>query len=699
MNTGLSGLGPSINGRGNLGAQKTRIDQSLKDDGGFQRVLTGQKDMKERLSKSSPRVPQLNVDKERSRLQTTKNETTVKAKTWDKSDSRQSKMKQFMDSFESELGISPREVVGAMAELSDKELSQPPEATASQVVKNLADKFQLSKKDQEKAMELYLTLLQQTQGLPKESPSSQMGLLALGASSQDAISDLGSSSLTDSFSYSGSPELAEMSLRRGFGGSPSSAGLSPYAAGVNDQRNPYSDSESSGFARISEKQFGLGQITPEIDSSQDRSSQSNVNADGDNVIFEDGQGDGFNEEASSTSTDENLLQKKRESSNSSLENQSQALRDRLNRQQFQGNLEENRLGQEASAGGFKGALVREASSLNATKQGQNPSVDGNINKILSNENSTQNLKDLMQSIDPQSPEAKMLAERLRDLSDRAQSIKNSLLNQFENKQALQIEAQMNQSGSFGAFGDSEDEDSTSSSDSFFGNSSMESLKTMSQNERNADVFKDALKTQNGSSIAQSANESTTKGMTAQQEALNSQRLMNQAQILLKKGGGEAKILMAPEGIGQVHMKMTLLDGKVNLEMQAENPETKKLIESSLSELKTKLNHHQLSIENIKVDNLMTHASQQSSLDSQSDSSKNRQFDQQQGFNREQTRNFWNQFDGGESSRRSQFNESSGIRAYGGSRRPSPMVGEDLTPQNAVQRFMGSGKGRGLNLVA
>jgi flagellar hook-length control protein FliK len=188
-----------------------------------------------------------------------------------------------------------------------------------------------------------------------------------------------------------------------------------------------------------------------------------------------------------------------------------------------------------------------------------------------------------------------------------------------------------------------------------------------------------------------------KELSGTENKANIQQLMNQAQYLIKKGGGEAKIQMAPEGIGQVHMKMTVLDGKVNLEMQAESKEAKKLIESSIGDLKTHLAHHQLTMDQVKVD-----VGNQTSTDSRGQDSQQQQqqMDGRQNQSKQQARDFWSEFSGqnGGFERRSGFNDSPGIRAYGGTKREAP-----LTPTSsgvaATKAYSGSGKGRGLDLVA
>lgn len=165
------------------------------------------------------------------------------------------------------------------------------------------------------------------------------------------------------------------------------------------------------------------------------------------------------------------------------------------------------------------------------------------------------------------------------------------------------------------------------------------------------------------------------------------QLMSQAQYLIKKGGGEMKVEMTPEGMGTVHLKVMMQDGKVNLQMATDTQEAKKTIENSLAELKTSLAAHKLSVENVKIDVVNTVST---------DTATQNQPNANNGNGREQTRQFWNQFNEnfGSQGRRESFSELPGLKSYGRNRDP-------LTPIQAASerpRAM-EGKGSGLNLVA
>lgn len=81
---------------------------------------------------------------------------------------------------------------------------------------------------------------------------------------------------------------------------------------------------------------------------------------------------------------------------------------------------------------------------------------------------------------------------------------------------------------------------------------------------------------------------------------NIQDIISNAQFLAKKGGGEMKVKMSPEGMGDVTLKVIVEKGQVNVEMIASNSESKKLLERGIDELKANLVSHKLHIDQIKV---------------------------------------------------------------------------------------------------
>lgn len=201
-----------------------------------------------------------------------------------------------------------------------------------------------------------------------------------------------------------------------------------------------------------------------------------------------------------------------------------------------------------------------------------------------------------------------------------------------------------------------------------------------------------LKPENAIPMGAVANTQMTSppGMTSVDNQANIRQIMNQAQYLIKKGGGEMKVQMSPEGLGQIHMKVLVENGKVNVQMAAETNEAKKTLESSLSDLRNSLAAHKLSMDHVKVDVVNT---------MNTDGSMHNQTNQDQG-SREQTRQFWNKFSenfGSPSQQREGFADIPNMRGY-----PRKRTDQPLEPIGtaSVRRYAGvDNKGKGLNLVA
>ena len=181
-------------------------------------------------------------------------------------------------------------------------------------------------------------------------------------------------------------------------------------------------------------------------------------------------------------------------------------------------------------------------------------------------------------------------------------------------------------------------------------------------------------------------------MSPSQKMENMQQVVNQAQILLKNGGGEVKVEMTPEGMGKVQLKLQLIDGKVQLHMNTETKEAKKLIESSMSELKQSLAAHQLSMDLVKVD--VVHkptASHEARNDLQN---------QMQNFmdhqQRDGTKQFWQQFNENFGNRQARDNmfDAQNINSPA---KNQLLPGIDKSSSNS--RAQSEGRGKSLNLVA
>ncbi len=103
------------------------------------------------------------------------------------------------------------------------------------------------------------------------------------------------------------------------------------------------------------------------------------------------------------------------------------------------------------------------------------------------------------------------------------------------------------------------------------------------------------------STAKSSPFMVTSQPTEAEQAQNVKDVVTHANLLVKKGGGEMKVALNPEGMGQVNLKVAVQDGQVSVEMVTESNEAKKILEKGLGDLKANLASHKLNVDNVKVD--------------------------------------------------------------------------------------------------
>ena len=183
------------------------------------------------------------------------------------------------------------------------------------------------------------------------------------------------------------------------------------------------------------------------------------------------------------------------------------------------------------------------------------------------------------------------------------------------------------------------------------------------------------------------------GAHSAQSKDNVQQVIQQAQYVLKKGGGDAVVKMNSEALGDVHLKVSVADGRVNVQMSTATREAKDLLEASMKDLKNSIGAHNLKIDHIKVD---------------------------VGNNSSETGRFAQKDPGSQFQGHSQKSPSQNLGSEGfanssrqGGREPnrSDVRGPDeianleslrsvgRSARSASQRYVGQGRGTGLNLVA
>ena len=187
-------------------------------------------------------------------------------------------------------------------------------------------------------------------------------------------------------------------------------------------------------------------------------------------------------------------------------------------------------------------------------------------------------------------------------------------------------------------------------------------------------------------------QASTPSVSATERVAATQAIMNQTEILLSKGGGEARIQLNPVGLGSVQIQMHVRDGKVDLALKADSVEAKKLIEGSMDDLKSQLSTHRFSLETVKVDV----SSNMSGDNPQKDLSQQQQKMDFSQNDRNQARDLFAQLQDNNSFGRGMWFDTSVTKAYGARNSPQAMQPVET---KAVARYQGSGKGTGLDLVA
>lgn len=163
------------------------------------------------------------------------------------------------------------------------------------------------------------------------------------------------------------------------------------------------------------------------------------------------------------------------------------------------------------------------------------------------------------------------------------------------------------------------------------------------------------------------------------EAANIRNIIQNSQTLIERGGGQMKVQLRPEGLGQVELQVSVKDGKVDVQMLTDSQETKRLLETGFEDLKSGLAQHKLNVDNFKVD-----------LSQKTDTQLDQNFN---NANRENAREFLGQFREFNQNQRNAFFETTPLRGYGSSKAKA------LRPEAVEASSKAKDASRRLNLVA
>lgn len=171
-----------------------------------------------------------------------------------------------------------------------------------------------------------------------------------------------------------------------------------------------------------------------------------------------------------------------------------------------------------------------------------------------------------------------------------------------------------------------------------------------------------------------------------------QNLIHQAQFLATQGGGEVTVKIdSQHGLGEVELKVMMNQGVMNLELQTGDKHVQKLIQESLSDLKSSLAHQHIQLEHVKINNVLaTNTDQQAQFSSQGQEKESQQSKAFEQFHQRQEQSNSNSNRQNNSSR--WFDESKTLNTF----IEKPMKSVQVA---SAKKFYGMNKGHGLNAVA
>jgi flagellar hook-length control protein FliK len=114
-------------------------------------------------------------------------------------------------------------------------------------------------------------------------------------------------------------------------------------------------------------------------------------------------------------------------------------------------------------------------------------------------------------------------------------------------------------------------------------------------------IQNTLKSNSSGKVNKSEASMLNHGPAKTDESANVEEVVQRAHLLSRKGGGEMKIQLKPEGLGNVHLKVNVADGDVNVQMVTETAEAKRLLEQGVGDLKSTLGQQKLNLDMLKVD--------------------------------------------------------------------------------------------------
>lgn len=633
----------------NMGPPGIGIPQVFPDKLPKPGELKGKTDFKEMIAKSKPAVKSPPGDR-----------------TPDIKKSPQKNVQEFMDSFEGEFGITPTRFAGAMKELSTEKLQKPPLETAPEVI----GKLNLNSEDEEKALDMYMQFLLQSQIQPATPQSldndSSDGMIALQAGVlakviADQKAQQQSIPGAQATQGSSASQNASSILEKSVNANQNLSFLDQVPVQSAVDADSIAASSQEELKSLEELQQKLEKLNQSID---DLASKNNLVSMQETLSAQDVSE--IQPMVNKMNQQKGMLQYKDQVADGSNSNPNMIFEENTGLEANKKLAEQVALGQEGSIENISSVDTEPIFAKEKFSEVSTESSALGKDSVKSFEQSLE--KDFANDSGFQQSSQEALIPKEVDLNANSESN----LGQFKLKS---VEEETGRTPSSGKGSKLQPMSARAAK-------SQEGLEALTNSF--FDAGKGDLKTEAAAAAGVGAALAKNKD-----NAANMKNILDQARYMVTKGGGEVKVKMSPEGMGDILLKVSVEKGKVSMHMSAGTDEVKKVLEGSLGELKNSLANHHIKLDNVKID---------VGGAANADNQMQRDFGQQGDMGRESSRQFLQQFrDENLAQRQNNLFDMQGSSFP--RNKPRPIEPLNRTDASNKMKSYGVKKGSGLNIVA
>lgn len=89
--------------------------------------------------------------------------------------------------------------------------------------------------------------------------------------------------------------------------------------------------------------------------------------------------------------------------------------------------------------------------------------------------------------------------------------------------------------------------------------------------------------------------------TSENKLVNTDQVINHAQVLVQRGGGTMKVQLYPQELGKVDLRVVVKNDQVQLHIQTETDEARRILEKDMPSLRASLDSHKLKLDNTIIE--------------------------------------------------------------------------------------------------